>query len=236
MFNNRNKMISTPPYKPGFTLAETLITIVVVGIVAAVILPVMIQHYRRQVIINQLKKSYSILGQAINMAVKDYGNTDKWELQNSLSTVQGHIEYADKYIAPYLKVMKKSGGVSGWWNCTPNKQFPGLYCVSTTSKKGNYSGWVPYIFYLQDGSAVTVGGWNSRVITVDVNGIKKPNVAGYDVFTFSISNNKLSAPQWKSADTWSCSKDSTHSYNGWACASRIIKNNWDFPDDYPLKL
>ena len=75
-----------------------------------------------------------------------------------LLLLDSHKEYGDKYIAPYLKIAQKGGGVCGWWTCTPNKQFPGLYCVSTVSKKSNYSAWVPYIYYLQSGATVTVGG------------------------------------------------------------------------------
>ena len=218
----------------GFTLAEVFITLGIIGIVAAMTLPTAIQNHRKKVIINQLKKSYSELSQAINMSVNENGDTDSWALTNPLNTVQGNIEYTDKYIAPYLKVVKKAGGVAGWWTCTPNRQFPGLYCVSTTSKKYNYGGWIPYILYLQNGSTLTVRGTGNRIITVDVNGIKGPNIAGHDVYTFAISKNKLSPAVGDY--TWSCSATSTDGYNGWGCSAKIIKNNWKFPDDYPIKF
>ena len=221
--------------KVGFTLAEVLITLGIIGVVAAMTIPAIITKCQQLVIITQLKKSYSELNQAIKMSVYENGDTDGWTLENALSTVEGHIEYGDKYIAPYLKISHKAGGVKGWWTCNPHQNFPGLYCVLSKSKKSNYSAWIPYIYYLQSGSTFSVGGWNSTVITVDVNGIKGPNVAGYDVYTFSISNNSLSSPKWNSKDTWSCSADSTHSYNGWACASRIIDNGWTVPKDYPWK-
>ena len=228
----RNKM----SYMLAFTLAEVLITLTIIGVVASMTIPGLMHNYQKKVILSQLKKTYAELSQAIQMSALENGNTEDWSLENNLATVQGHKEYGDKYIAPYLKIAQKAGGVSGWWTCTPNKQFPGLYCVSTVSKKSNYSAWVPYIYYLQSGAAVTVGGWNQRVLTVDVNGMKKPNRAGYDVFTFSISDNKLVSPSWSASDNWSCDEKSTHSYNGWACASRIINNSWEFPDDYPIKF
>ncbi len=219
--------------KFGFTLAEVLITLGIIGIVATITISTLVQNYQKKVIVERLRLTHAILSQAINMSINDNGATDNWTLKNDLSTVQGHIEYGDKYIAPYLNIVKKAGGSAGWWTCTPNKKFPGLYCVSSTSQKTNYSGWVPYIYYLSNGSSFSVGGWNQKVITIDVNGIEKPNRAGYDVFTFAISNNKLSSPKWTPTDTWSCNENSTHSYNGWTCASRIIENNWKIPKDYP---
>ena len=54
--------------KNGFTLAEVLITLGVIGIVAALTMPSLIANYQKQVTISKLKKIYSILGQQILLA------------------------------------------------------------------------------------------------------------------------------------------------------------------------
>ena len=49
--------------KIAFTLAEVLITLGIIGVVASLTLPSVIQNYKKQVTVNQLKKAYSTLGQ-----------------------------------------------------------------------------------------------------------------------------------------------------------------------------
>ena len=65
--------------KPAFTLAEVLITLGVVGVIAAMILPSLIEHYKEKQTIVALKKSYSILNQAFLMATQEYGPPTDWE-------------------------------------------------------------------------------------------------------------------------------------------------------------
>ena len=54
-----------------FTFAEVLITLGVIGIVAALTLPSVIQNYQKKITVERLKKTYSTLAQAIQMSVKD---------------------------------------------------------------------------------------------------------------------------------------------------------------------
>ena len=67
--------------KRAFTLAEVLITLGIIGVVAAMTLPVLISNHRKQVYVTQLKKSVSTLEQAFHLALADsevdeLGNTD----------------------------------------------------------------------------------------------------------------------------------------------------------------
>ena len=50
--------------KKGFTLAEVLITFGIIGVVAAITMPMLITHYQKQATVNQLKKAYSDRGRA----------------------------------------------------------------------------------------------------------------------------------------------------------------------------
>ena len=49
---------------PAFTLAEVLITLGIIGVVAAMTMPVLIQNHQEKVTVTRLKKAYSILSQA----------------------------------------------------------------------------------------------------------------------------------------------------------------------------
>ena len=59
--------------KIAFTLAEVLITLGIIGVVAALTLPSVIQNYKKQVTVTQLKKAYSVLGQVVQKSIADNG-------------------------------------------------------------------------------------------------------------------------------------------------------------------
>lgn len=65
--------------KQAFTLAEILITLGIVGIVAAMTLPSLIQDYQISANINRLKNTYSILSQAVKASEADNGFVYEWD-------------------------------------------------------------------------------------------------------------------------------------------------------------
>lgn len=60
-------------HNKAFTLSEVLITLGIIGIVAAMTLPALTAKYKKIVTATQLKKSYTTILQAFTMAQKDYG-------------------------------------------------------------------------------------------------------------------------------------------------------------------
>ena len=63
----------------GFTLAEVLITLGIIGIVAAMTLPTVVAKYKEKQTVVTLKRSYSILNQAFLRATQDYGPPSSWD-------------------------------------------------------------------------------------------------------------------------------------------------------------
>ena len=57
----------------AFTLAEVLITLGIIGVVAALTLPALIANYQKQVIKEQFKVAYSLMQQAWKKAEVDFG-------------------------------------------------------------------------------------------------------------------------------------------------------------------
>lgn len=102
--------------KSAFTLAEVLITLGIIGIVAAMTMPALIQKNNNRVVETRLKKFYSSINQAVKMAEVDYGDKKIWyqdlagaELDDEGKPVPGSSEaekWFNKYLAPYMKIIK----------------------------------------------------------------------------------------------------------------------------------
>ena len=58
--------------KAAFTLAEVLITLGIIGIVAAMTLPALINNYKEQEIITRVKKTYTTIAQALELVQAAY--------------------------------------------------------------------------------------------------------------------------------------------------------------------
>ena len=63
----------------GFTLAEVLITLGIIGVVAAMTIPSLITSYNKKITETRLEKFYSIFNQAIRLSVAENGDTDTWD-------------------------------------------------------------------------------------------------------------------------------------------------------------
>lgn len=66
----------------AFTLAEVLVTIGIIGVVAAMTLPSVISHYKKKVLLEQFRVAYSLLQQAYLKITADWGYTPNcyyWE-------------------------------------------------------------------------------------------------------------------------------------------------------------
>jgi len=83
----------------GFTLAEILITLGIIGVVASLTLPTLIQSHRKQVVENKLQKFYSIINQAVKMSEIDNGDKNTWIIDN-IDT------YYNTYLKNYLNAIK----------------------------------------------------------------------------------------------------------------------------------
>ncbi len=90
--------------KKGFTLAETLITIGIIGVVAALTIPTMMSYYRKKVKSTRLKKFYSVYMQTIYRATEG-GNISMSgeDILKSVANPDEMFEYVNTYYVPYVK-------------------------------------------------------------------------------------------------------------------------------------
>ena len=90
----------------AFTLAEVLIVLGIIGIVAELTIPTLMNNVQNQVTVVTVKKAYSTLSQAYTMAVQDNGIPDTWGGGGTLDLETGANLMINTF-ATYLKYTKE---------------------------------------------------------------------------------------------------------------------------------
>jgi prepilin-type N-terminal cleavage/methylation domain-containing protein len=200
----------------AFTLSEVLIALVVIGIVAAITVPTLMANYKKQEASARIKKFYSTMQQVVTKAKADGNDWEDWA--DTASNIQDNsgvtIEnFAPKYLLPYISY---------------NKILTNLNSIYIYLNDGTY-------FYIAKGGCID--------IVFDINGDKKPNVEGRDIFrllycpksntareTSKIIPYKLKSITTREQAMQYC-KDDTH-----YCTALLSFDGWEFKSDYPYHL
>ena len=182
-------------FKNAFTLAEVLITLGIIGVVAAMTLPALTGKYQHKALEAQFKKAYANLQTAINTVNSENGiSYECYTLPGANYHYTECDEFWPKVLAQY-KAMKECGD---WKNkhCRPKyKSKAEVIAAGGTIKNTNCSFPIDshYAYNLNDGSMIYLykasDGFNyhnSLFFAFDVNGKKGPNKWGYDLFYLNL--------------------------------------------------
>lgn len=203
--------------KKAFTLSEVLITLSIIGIVAAMTLPSLINKYKETVTVTKVKKIYTTLVNALELYK---ANNNGAEFDSWVGEENATAEAFNKYFKPYLKIAKDCGLGTNNECVTPN-------FVGRNNVKLRYS-FPYYSVILNDGSAIWMRLGVGALFFYDVNNQKAPNKLGYDIFLFRIHKDKIvpiGMPDDYPFDT-QCSKSNS---SGWGCAAWVVyKGNMDY--------
>lgn len=219
--------------KAGFTLAELLITFVVVGIIAVMTIPLLITRTNEQETVVTVKKAYSILSQAYEKIITDESTIVPSELGNNETEA---TENFGKIFAKHLNVIQNCG-TSANSKCFANETYKYL----NGSEWGNLSSFTEYKLRLNDGMSLyfhvynTYNSWGESpmlknaygFINIDTNGDKKPNTLGKDVFTFYITKD-LIVPAGTPEETNVHSLDTCKIYGSGCTTWVLAKGNMDY--------
>lgn len=225
------------PRTNAFTLAEVLITIGIIGIVAAMTIPALLVQNRERENTAKLKKAYSSMTQAITRATTDFGTPDFWELTAKDSDV-GAANMV-KILSPYFNVNKMC---SADLNCWPDVTTKKLNLDADDNFKTNtkYAAFTindgsHYAFNVESPDCTAVFGETKALknvcatFTVDVNGSKNPNQFGYDIFRFYVTKYGLQPYGLESDTSYTFKDNCSGSSNGYGCTAWVIlKSNMDY--------
>ena len=206
--------------RTAFTLAEVLITLGIIGIVASLTLPNIIYNYQKHVVETRLQKFYSTINQAVRLTEQDYGDRENWAQQGN----QNEIEFINKYYVPYLNVTKtrkiawnkpyvlyfedgSALGHSGWgrdWLFFPGDPEKCL-------KQEKYIGRCAFSFYFNP-----------------IPGLYREN--NFEPFSFAMTNNDDFI---RNDSVRGCNNNGG---SGSYCTKLIQRNGWKIPKDYPYRI
>ena len=232
--------------KFAFTLAEVLITLSILGVVAAISIPNIIQQYQKRVTITKLKKAYSQINQmASNIAINSgcIGQTVKCSglMDESYNDKFGSRDWVVKF--------KDLTGLKG--DIKSIDAGTRLYCDKNNCNSKDL--WLYYMIKLNDGLgyAIRKSQWNkgnTQEVPIGVYAITdtKDNaklVMGKNVFLFLIYDNFQVEPgvfclgcgskmnpmskayNANDINTF-CNPSYNNGNNGLNCAARIIRDGW----------
>jgi len=180
-------------YKYGFTLAEVLITLVIIGVIAALTIPAVINNTKDQEFKSQFAKAYSTIMQAIHKTEMNdfFGYAQCYYLNASGAPTCSECRAFYDAMAKNLHVQKICKGNSKADGCVPTYQIyqsggcPGF----NQSPLDNDA----YSYVLSDGQIIIVykdsAGTIAPLFLIDINGHKAPNAYGKDLFAFMIAKN-----------------------------------------------
>jgi len=170
----------------AFTLAEVLLTLAIIGVVAALTIPAVITKVTKDQYVTGLKKAYNTLKSVEKEAIREYGSIENWDWPDNVTTM------FEKYFLPHFDVLKNCGATTE----------TGCFAEGVTYLKDSSYGTLNKTFYYKivtsDGMSWAYSHLDGNTppaskgdFFVDVNGLKGPNRLGRDIFIFNFYASNL---------------------------------------------
>ena len=217
----------------AFTLAEIIITMGIVGVIAALTVPDLLSDYQNKAMAVKIRKSINEVESAIDQYVTAEGKTsfaqtkvltggqtlDAFVRENfrviktcdGTNTCKRDCATGDEACAKEVETCKEQVAAAG---CFANEEY--ISIDNSASANFNCS---ETSYILADSSAICMTIDSGLIdVHIDVNGTEPPNFGGRDMFKFTIN----SKAEIKGGDAANCKKNS----NGYGCIAKLQQNNW----------
>lgn len=222
--------------KLAFTLAEVLITLGIIGIVAAMTIPSLMTHINRVRAEAMLKEDYAILQQVLKLA-----ESQDASVESIPDNLEGLKNWFNLFILPNLKTGQVCYNTSGCWTSGDSYNLRGS--VVKYNRKGIGIGYDIITIRLYNGSSLCLDGYaagdmrglfginttTSFAIYIDTNGDKLPNKIGEDIFILGWKDGAL-VPAGIDVDmdevNENCSETATGTNAGYYCIRKIMSSGW----------
>lgn len=236
-FKNNSKISTIFKRCKAFTLAEVIIVVGIIGIIAELTIPTLIRKNEETTTVTRLKKVYAALSNAYNLAQQEDGNVMDWAPWND------DPAGSDLIIQKFLKYLnvQKNCGVSPV-GCFYNGKYKQLNGTIVDADDYLYLAYGDSGALLADGTSIKFDTYSPSssaspgrigAFIVDINGAQMPNQFGRDTFLFWLAQYKI-IPVGAQSDAFmdfsgACNKDLGGYGHGRGCAAWVIYNeNMDY--------
>lgn len=244
----KNKEVKMNKKVSAFTLAEVLITLGIIGIVAAMTIPTLQANNNKQEYVTRLKKAYTIFNQAVMQMSNDMGCPGDLRCTGLFIYNSGEINQATQRVGDelvkYFKVVQNCQLLGGCFSTKVCSKFDGTVCGDWSTPGGYYR------FITADSMTFAIGLWSTSgelvdscqnfypidvcaVVYIDVNGPSKgPNYEGRDIFRFGLTRQapllypyggKDLEPRSEILPPIPCTEENKE---GSYCAARVMEEGW----------
>lgn len=193
----------------AFTLAEVLVTLIIIGVIAAITVPSIKKVSEERTYVASVKKVYQALSVAVKNAKQEEGPIKTWSEEDQLNFIKNRLNVAGPITEEY-EIKQLRGTTTSY-----GKHF---------LEKGG--------FILTDGTYILIlnkdlnpGGGKSAKFTifVDINGKNPPNIAGVDVHHFWVGPDGTVYPGGGGPDLKYASACTSKS-SGWTCTAKLLED------------
>jgi prepilin-type N-terminal cleavage/methylation domain-containing protein len=195
----------------GFTLAEVLITLLIVGVISSLVIPGIIQDSQDAELKTAWKKSYSGLDQATRLILAD-----------NAGSLRSYIDHYGGSILPLIKgkLHYSKYGLSFTKTTTPAFNYKNLNGTNTDFGHFDDEQMILSSGIFIIANCAYCNGIIGHIIWVDVNGyIKGPNVVGKDIFGVKVYDNGIK-PMGSQGDEYENTCNTTSgARSGWGCGA-----------------
>lgn len=212
--------------KYGFTLAEVLVTLGIIGVVAAMTMPNLVSNHQKKVYVTQLQKVYTELSQGAKRAITDNNaiSLDETKYNNK------HANGAQSFLNDYFNVARDCGT-----DLTP------CFAESYSSMSGDPAELQTPVAVVALASGASISVFYNDLeyddeyhgflqLQVDINGQQGPNIFGRDLFYMELYSDGKVAESYLSRDyDWSketCKDPESSGGYGYGCLTVIMNDGW----------
>ncbi|MBP3821334.1 type II secretion system protein [bacterium] len=224
--------------KLAFTLAEVLITLGIIGVVAGMTIPTLSYNYKEKQNSVKLQHTYSTLKNAMATAIAENVNSGVKTVNNMTQMKKWY----NTFITPYLNVLQTCYGAET--GCWAEDTFYARGTKITKNPTGACGG-NTISFVLSDGSFVCIDDYQgdlldstfgvenavnelSIIFRIDINGNNKPNQYGKDIFIAIFNGNKI-VPAGNNRSISEVNSNCSKNGDGYWCMQKAIDSGYKFP-------
>ena len=216
--------------KKAFTLSEVLITLSIIGVIAALTIPTVVKNYRYKMYATQIQKTYSQIQTAIKTVMEDEMTNNFYETtagarDDNTNCTKGSCYFSNKYFK-----LARQNCSTGTKKCIANS-----YISTSGANAGFLAKNTWYCGQTVNGAAICIVNNPKSNVTslfIDTNGTEAPNTTGLDAFAMNFTSDGQ-LKDW-STDPDKCNTKSS-SYGHIAdyatgCLTKVINNGWVIKD------